>query len=122
MRILLLITFIFASAVELKATSAEKTVIRGTINVRCRPVSEYSSYAKITLQNAISIATKNTPGKVIEATLNSKDGYLIYEIDLFLANKSNREILIDAGDGSILLIKDKSVFDIEDYPVEECHR
>lgn len=84
------------------------TPIHGSISVKGKPRASYSSLAKITLQEAISLVGKETSGKVIEAALDAEDDVLVYEIEILMPDQNRREILIDAGNGKILLKKDKN--------------
>ena len=58
--------------------------------------------AQISLQNAVEIALNNTPGKVIEAELESDDNRLAWEIELSDLSNQKYEFLIDANTGEIL--------------------
>jgi uncharacterized membrane protein YkoI len=69
--------------------------------------------AKIPMDQAIQIATSQTPGKVLECTLNAerweepgklaKDGYIFYHV--IIADESSpaaTHVLVNAVDGSII--------------------
>lgn len=79
--------------------------LHGTIPVKGKSKKDDSTLAKISLQDAIASAQKEVNGKVVEATLDREDGYLVYEIDIALADQSHKEMLIDAGDGRVLKVK-----------------
>ncbi len=96
-----------ASLFAVPAMSKGKTPFTGSISVKGKSKSEYSTLAKISLQDATAAATKATSGKVLEAALDREDGFLVYEIEILMANGSKKELLIDAGDGKVLLTKDK---------------
>jgi len=89
----------------LYATENEKFDLKGTISVTGKIKSEYAKLAKISLQESLVIATKSLPGQVIEAVLDQEQSYLIYEIEIITTNQKIKEIIIDAGDGHVLLIK-----------------
>ncbi|MBL7715129.1 MAG: PepSY domain-containing protein [Bdellovibrionales bacterium] len=91
---------------QIEVFAKSRTTIEGSISVKGKSKSEYSSLAKISLQDAIAIATKSAPGKVIEAALDREDGFLVYEIEV-IATPGKKELLIDAGNGKILLTKEK---------------
>jgi uncharacterized membrane protein YkoI len=90
------------------ANAKDKHAIQGSISIKGKSKSEYQSLAKISVQEAISIATKSTSGKVTEAALDKETGYLVYEVDVLMPDQSRKELLIDAGDGKILLTKEKN--------------
>ena len=54
------------------AYSKDKLTTPGSILVKGRPEAEYSTLAKISIQDAIVAVTKATSGKVIEAALDRK--------------------------------------------------
>lgn len=78
------------------------TNIKGSISVGKERSSTYASKAKITMIEAISIASKNSDGKVIEVALEKEDGFLVYEVEVLGKDGKKSELLIDAGNGSIL--------------------
>ena len=84
----------------------ERQTFTGSISLVGKSKSHYLELAKITLQEAVAIATKTTSGKVIEAALDKENSFLVYEIELVMPDHSRREVLIDAGNGQILLTKD----------------
>ena len=120
MRTFIVIVFLLATVLNVNAS--ERISIHGTINVRCKTFSEFSSLTKISLQKAITIASAASAGKITEAALTSRDGFLIYEIELILPNRTGRELFIDAGDGSVLFVKEKRDSDSDDTSVEECRK
>jgi uncharacterized membrane protein YkoI len=74
----------------------------GSIRVGKTQKREYSNLAKISIQDAVTAATKKVPGKVIEAELESEDGYLVYEVKVISPDKQVTEVLVDAGNSAIL--------------------
>lgn len=90
------------------ASAKDKAAIQGSIAIKGKSKSEYSSLAKISLQDAIAAAGKSTSGKVTEAALDKENGFLVYEIEVTMPDQSRKELLIDAGDGKILLTKEKN--------------
>lgn len=97
----------------------DKTTIHGSISVKSKSKSEYSSLAKISLQDAIAAASKGTTGKVIEAALDREDGFLVYEIEVLMPNQVKKEVLVDAGNGQILLTKEKKAKSDDDDEDDE---
>lgn len=98
------------------AKAKDKNPIQGSIAIKGKPKSEYLPLAKLTVQDAISIATKTTSGKITEAALEKEDGFLVYEVEVLMPDQTRKELLIDAGDGKILLAKEnrKSKKDVDD--------
>ncbi len=90
------------------AGAKDRNPIQGSIAVKGKSKSEYLPLAKLTVQDAIAIATKTTSGKVTEAALDKEDGFLVYEVEVLMPNQTRKELLIDAGDGKILLTKEKN--------------
>jgi uncharacterized membrane protein YkoI len=74
----------------------------GTIKANKLHKNEYSNSAKVTLQDAVSAATKKVPGKAIEAELESEDGYLVYEVKVISPDKKVTQVYVDAGNASVL--------------------
>ena len=96
----------FLSAAILAVPTLAKPKIEGSIPLKGKSKSEYSSLAKISLQEATAIALKQVPGKIVEAALEKEDGFLVYEVDVLTESRDKKEFLIDAGTGKVLLIKD----------------
>jgi uncharacterized membrane protein YkoI len=61
----------------------------------------YSKLAKITLNEAIQKAQEKFSGKVTSSLLENEEGYLVYAINI-VNGSSVKEVIIDAGNGSIL--------------------
>jgi uncharacterized membrane protein YkoI len=59
--------------------------------------------AKITLQQATTIASNDQSGNVSKAELLNEDGFLVYNV-VVSQDKKIHEIKEDAGNGSILRI------------------
>ena len=86
---------------------AKTPKIQGTIPTEGHSKSEYSSLAKISLEEATKIALKQASGKVVEAALEEEKGFLVYEVEVIGSNKARKEFLIDAGNGQILHVKER---------------
>jgi uncharacterized membrane protein YkoI len=80
--------------------------MRGTIQLQQEGGQQatYSNLAKITLQQATTIASNAQGGNIAKAELQNEDGYLVYNVVVVSQDKKIHEIKIDAGNGSILRI------------------
>jgi uncharacterized membrane protein YkoI len=58
--------------------------------------------AKLTLQDAIAAAQAAVPGQVLSVGLEEEDGYLVYEVEIVEAQGAITEVLVDAGNGTVL--------------------
>jgi hypothetical protein len=85
-----------------------KVKIEGTVPVAGKSKSDYPSLAKISLQDAIGIASKESSGKIVEAVLEKETGFLVYEVEVLAADRSKKEFVIDAGTGKILHVKERA--------------
>lgn len=68
----------------------------------------YPHLAKISLQDAINIVSKKHQGKIIEVALEKEAGFLVYEVELISIDNIKKEIILDAGNGQILEVKNKN--------------
>ena len=77
--------------------------IRGTIQLQQEGEQQasYSSLAKITHQQATTIASNAQSGNISKAELQNEDGFLVYNI-VVSQDKKIHEMKVDAGNGSIL--------------------
>ena len=80
--------------------------MRGTIQLQQEGGQQatYSNLAKITLQQATTIASNAQGGNIAKAELQNEDGYLVCNVVVVSQDKKIHEIKIDAGNGSILRI------------------
>lgn len=58
--------------------------------------------AKISIEQAIAIAVKATPGTVVSAGIDNEMGQLIWEVEILTDNKQVMELDIDAKDGTVI--------------------
>ena len=79
----------------------------GSIAVDKSKKADIGNLAKISIQDAISIAKKSVDGNVIEAALEIEDGYLLYEVEIVAEDRTRHEVLVDAGNGAVLKLKQK---------------
>lgn len=70
--------------------------------------SEGLAKDKISLQEAIGIATKEIPGQVTEAALEKDKGIQVYEIEITAKDQSHKKITIDPLNGKLLAVKSKT--------------
>lgn len=78
--------------------------IKGTIKVE-KGTRDLASLAKITPEQACTAALAAVPGATFdEVELEREAGYLVYEVELQVQD-GEVEVLIDAGDGSVLRIE-----------------
>lgn len=108
------ITLLFAlilSANFLTSTSYADGSSRfsGTIAVSKKDKKKYPDLAKISFQQVLDIISKNYPGKVVEVALEEEDGFLVYEVELISSEDTKKEIYLDAGNGSVLHVKEKKI-------------
>lgn len=62
----------------------------------------YSRFSRISIEDAMSIATEQIPGEVIKVELDTENGMLIYEVKIVNAQGIKYEVEIDAQTGRIL--------------------
>ena len=98
---------------------SDDTKIKGTIRIEKKEQKKKKSadlveIAGISLQDAVIIALKDTPGKVKSAKLKIRQHYLIFHIKVITAEKAAMDVFIDAGSGSILDKDDEDGKDDDD--------
>ncbi len=92
-RIMSGLAMLCAMAISLSGIAKEsesKSSIQGTLKVEKRSEAEFPGLAKIGLQEAMKIATENVNGKVLQAGLEKKNGYLVYSVEVVTAEKGKR--------------------------------
>lgn len=62
-------------------------------------------YSRISIEDAMSIATGYVPGEVVKVELETENGMLIYEVKVATAQGIRYEIEIDAQTGRILKVE-----------------
>jgi uncharacterized membrane protein YkoI len=102
------ITLLSLAAALSGSAFAKSAKFEGSIPLQGKSKSEYGGLAKVTLQEAIAIATKGNTGKILEAVLEKDSGFLVYEIEVQNPDRSKKEFLIDAGNGKILDVKEQA--------------
>lgn len=86
--------------------------IEGTIRVekkdqKKKKNTELIEWTKISLQDAVAIALKDTPGKVTSAKLKIRHHFLIFHVKISTGKKTAMDVFVDAGSGSILDVDDE---------------
>jgi len=84
------------------ATTALAAEFQGSIRTEGVKESQYHQLAKISPEEAMAKAKEQVPGAVTKLELDSERGYLVYELDIIQADDTKMEVLVDAGNGSIL--------------------
>lgn len=70
-------------------------------------VAEKLENAKITLQQAIDLAEKETGGRAYEAEIEKNSFNIEYEVDVFVVAEGKRyEVSIDAKTGEVLSVRE----------------
>ena len=77
----------------------------GTVRIENHTEAEFPSMAKITADQALAKAMAEVHGKVLKMELEGEDGFLVYELELVTADKSIKEVKVDAGSGKILAVE-----------------
>lgn len=90
----------------------------GTVlKVETKDTTETYPAAKITVEKAIEIAQGKAQGDFHEADLDTKDGTLVWEVEI-----GNSEVLINAQDGTVISVKESdSNHDDEDDDHDSDH-
>ncbi len=84
------------------AVSSESQDFQSSIPVRKNQKKQQHKMARISIFKAIEIASSRFKGTPVEAELEAEDGYLVYEVELLTGGGNITEVVIDAGNGSIL--------------------
>ena len=84
------------------AVSGCQKPIQGTIEVKGEKQIAFAQMAKISLADAINSALQSYPGKAIKAELKSRDGFLVYSVEVVTQDNIVMDFTVDAGSGTIL--------------------
>lgn len=103
----IVLPFLLAGASIFSGAALAQTT-NGTIPTKNVNKKEFANLAKISLQDAINAALEKSPGKAIEADLDSENGFLVYEVKIVSADKKVK-VRVDAGDKSILKVKEEKL-------------
>lgn len=72
-----------------------------------REAVELSKTAKVTVEQAIKIATEKVAGKVIEAELEKKHGKAVWEVEIVGEDGKVTEVHVDADSGAVVAAEEK---------------
>lgn len=107
--LLLIAAAIFADFgyTKYKASHPDEKPIVGSIKVDKKDAEAASlvKLVKISFSDAAKSAESAVSGSAVKGKLKVEDGFLIYSFKLVLADKSMREVSIDAGDAKVLEIE-----------------
>lgn len=87
------------------STSPSSPAFQGSIAVDENQEQTFPALATLTMQEAIGAAQTEVPGQVLGAGLEEKDGYLVYEVEIVEASGAITEVLVDAGNGTVLQLE-----------------
>ena len=113
------ITGVFVMVIGLAVTgtcyneSTENEVQNGTISVKNQSEADFPALARITPDQAVQTALDAKYGNVLKTELEEENGFLVYNIEVVMPDKSIVEVMVDAGSGKILAME-KDHKDIED--------
>ncbi len=98
------VAFYYASAQNPTTTEQPRPPsITGSVQAPSR-ASILAGLAKIDLLKAIEIAKGQQAGTVIGARLGERNGYVVYDVVVLVADGSSVLIIIDAGNGNVLSV------------------
>lgn len=99
----LLATTATVVAVANERGGEHEPVYRSSIQVdkKIENESELAKLARISVEDALRIASGSTSGKVVEIALENEEGNLVYGVEISGA-AGGTEVIVDAGDGRIL--------------------
>jgi hypothetical protein len=95
--------------------STPRPALQGSITVDEDREHTFPALAKLTIQDAIVAAQAEVPGQVLGVGLEEEDGYLVYEVEIVEGPGAITEVLVDAGNGTILQLQ-------QDHEDEDDHR
>jgi hypothetical protein len=78
----------------------------GSISVERQMKLEYPDKAQISFENALQIASEKTAGKALKAELDRRKGSLVYDIETIRPDKSVMKVVVDAGNGAVLDVRE----------------
>jgi uncharacterized membrane protein YkoI len=77
----------------------------GSLSVKGQKEADYPDMAKVTLVDAVKRAQEKLAGKPIQAKLAADNGYLVYEVEIVIGDKSVHVVDVDAGNGAVLEVE-----------------
>ena len=69
--------------------------------------AEMAAAAKVTIDQAVKIASEKVSGKVIEAELEHKHNKLVWEVEVVTAENKVMEVHIDADTGAVIDVEEE---------------
>ena len=63
---------------------------------------EYASLPHMSVADVAAIAEKVTAGRITELSLESSEGYLVYDVSMVATDRSEKKLKIDAGNGMVV--------------------
>ncbi|DAB34746.1 MAG TPA: hypothetical protein CFH82_03255 [Sulfurospirillum sp. UBA12182] len=92
---------------ELNDDNGKDRVVKSSIQVK-DDISELEEkrLAKIDVNEVVNIIDDKYDGKITHIELGNEDGNLVYEAEILTKNDIVKDIVIDAGNGQILLEKE----------------
>ncbi len=96
------LAFYYASA-QNPTTTEQPPSITGSVQAPSR-ASILAGLAKIDILKAIEIAKGQQAGTVIGANLGERNGYVVYNVVVLVADGSSVLVIIDAGNGNVLSV------------------
>lgn len=95
-----------AGAASLSAADkpdSDATPLHASIHVEAKlPRTKLPALAKISFAEALDVAARAQPGRVIKGELEVEDGVLMYSFDFVTREGIVKEVEIDAGTGTVL--------------------
>ncbi len=86
----------------------------GSIKVGDANEQAMANMAKLDAFDALQIAAKASPGKVVELQLDDENGFLIWEVAEMTPDGKELQLKLDAGDGRLLAAETGEHNDAED--------
>lgn len=105
------------------AKSKDTEVHDGTTRINNQVEADFPSLAKVTFDQAVLAAQAKEGGRVLKIELGDENGFLVYEIELVMPDKSILDVKVDAGSGEILATEqDRKDRDDNAYDEEESEQ
>lgn len=100
---------------QAQQTQMQEQAIQGSVPV-AQGMAQYADMATVSLQDAVSAAQQATGVSATPTSveLEVEDGFLVWEVEL-----GNQEVIVDAGDGSVLQTTQAEMEDGDEYENEE---
>jgi uncharacterized membrane protein YkoI len=103
----------------LLAASSEARDFQGSIPAHKSQRARWHKMAGISIFRAVEIALSGFKGTPVEAELEVRDGFLVYEVGLSTGGSAMTEVVIDAGNGSLLKSEQEEDGEDEDDRAED---